>query len=173
MNTYTGPGRAGFSLQVPGDLACFAVVPGGGWITSRDAFVAGTQNLKISARFAGCCASQFAGEGTFLTRVSIEKPQESQFGMFYAGGFGAITRHDLAPGQVFLVDNGLFFAAHEQTRLSIARPGGCKALCFSGEGLVMRFVGPAVIFTQNRDPSIFRALEQNQGGDQPTISGSG
>jgi hypothetical protein len=68
---------------------------------------------------------------------------------------GSVQRHDIPAGRVFFVDNGLFFAAHEKTKIKIRPVGGVKATCCSGEGLVMAFLGPAVVFTQSRDPSIF------------------
>lgn len=161
MNKYTAlqPSKIGFGFPMPGDMMGFAVVPGGGWVLAQGAFIAGTENLHISGRFAGCCATAFAGTGAFLTHVTVKEGS----GMFYAGNFGAITRHDIGPGQVFLVDDGLFFAAHESTHIGIQLLGGLKTALCSGEGFVMRFVGPASIFTQNRDPKIFkRAQQQNQ-----------
>lgn len=169
LNTYTAPskgGMVGLGFPLPGDLVPFACAPGGaGWILSKGAFVAGTDNLKISARFAGCCAAAASGEGPFLTRV-VCKPDATSPGMFYAGGFGAITRHDIPAERVFLVDNGLFFAAHDKQQISITLFGGLKQCCCGGgEGLVMRFTGPCTIFTQNRDPQIFKPAEEKPLGD--------
>jgi len=151
LNRYTGPGKISLGFPLPGDMMCFAVGPGAGWILSKGAFVAGSNNIYISARFSGFCASVFSGEGPFLTHVTCKDGQ----GMFYAGGFGSITRHDIAAGQVFIVDHGLFFAAHEATRLHVAPIGGIKSTLCSGEGIVMRFNGPCTIFTQSRDPALF------------------
>jgi len=167
LNTYSAPdggsGKVGLGFTLPGDMMSFGVTPGGGWILSRGAFVAGTPNIKISAKFIGCCACLFSGEGPFLTHVSSLNTSN---GMFFAGGFGSIVRHDIPPNQVFFVDNGLFFAAHEKTKIAITPLGGLKTCCCSGEGLVMKFVGPCVIFTQSRDPSIFKPPEPKEVGDQ-------
>jgi uncharacterized protein (TIGR00266 family) len=163
MNTYSGTGKIGFGFPLPGDMMSFGVVPGGGWILSRGSFVAGTSNINISAKFIGCCACLFAGEGPFLTHVYSKTGN----GMFFAGGFGSIVRHDIPAGQIFYVDNGLFFAAHEKTKIRITPLGGIKTFCCSGEGLVMKFVGPCVIFTQSRDPTIFKPPEPKEPGDQP------
>jgi len=163
FNTYSGDGKVGLGTPLPGDVMTFAVTPDSGWILSKGAFIAGTNNLRVSARFAGCCACMFSGEGPFLTRVTTNDP----YGMFYAGGYGAITRHDIPPGQMFFVDNGLFFAANDRQRIAITIVGGsqgcwsrCKAGACSGEGLVMRFYGPCVIFTQSRDPAIFDPVDK-------------
>jgi len=91
-----------------------------------------------------------------LTHVFCDESKTN--GMFFAGGFGSIVRHDVKPGHVLYVDNGLFFAAHEKTRITVGLIGGCRATCCSGEGLVMKFYGPCCVFTQSRDPSIFKPL---------------
>jgi uncharacterized protein (TIGR00266 family) len=149
---YTGPAKVGLGFTLPGDMMSFGVTPGSGWILSQGAFVAGTHNLRVSGKFTGCC-TQAAGEGLFLTHVTCGDAKTN--GMFFAGGYGSIVRHDLLQGQVLFVDNGLFFAAHERTRIMVGPIGGCTATCCSGEGLVMKFFGPCSIFTQSRDPSIF------------------
>lgn len=162
LNTYTGPGRVGFAFDLPGDMLPFAVNPNFGWILSRGAFICGTPNIDVSSRFAGCFAACCSGEGPFLTKVTCKQGD----GLFYAGGFGSIVRHDIPPGQVFFVDNGLFFAANDQTKLQIGMVGNFKSTLCSGEGLVMKFYGPCTIFTQSRDPSIFEPpnTQQQSGG---------
>jgi len=169
MNTYAGTGKVGFHFPVPGDVMCFGVTPGNGWILSKGAFLSGSHNLKVNARFAGFCACLFSGEGPFLTHV--ECGEGGAPGMFFAGGFGSIVRHDVAPGAVLLVEHGLFFAAHENTKLRVRTFGGLKTFCCSGEGFVMRFQGPCTVFTQSRDPSLLREPEDKQvdgdGGGSP------
>lgn len=165
MNTYTGTGMVGFAFTLPGDIISLLVKKDIGWITSQKAFICGSTNIRISGRFAGCCASQLSGEGMFLTKVTLEKDQDGP-GIFYAGGYGGINRHDVPSGQTLLVDNGLFFAAGHKQKLRIGwTGGGLKAACFSGEGLVMRLNGPSTIYTQNRDPSIFKPPEDPTSGD--------
>jgi len=151
LNTYTGQGKVGFAFDLPGDIMAFAVNPQFGWVLSQGAFICGTENIKVSGRFAGCCACLTSGEGPFLTKVT----SESQ-GIFYAGGFGSIVRHDIPAGQTFFCDNGLFFAAQDTTKLRMGIVGGVKSFLCSGEGFVMQFYGPCTIFTQSRDPSIFK-----------------
>jgi uncharacterized protein (AIM24 family) len=164
MNTYQGGSKIGFGFTLPGDMMSFGVTPGNGWILSQGAFVAGSKNLSVSGKFTGCCSAA-AGEGWFMTHVHCDDSKSN--GMFFAGGYGSIVRHDVAKGQVLFVDNGLFFAAHELTRITVGLIGGCRASCCSGEGLVMKFYGPCCIFTQSRDPSIFNPpppQDQSGGG---------
>lgn len=151
LNTFQGPGKVGFSFDLPGDMVAFAVSPDYGWVLSRGAFICGSTNIKVSGRFAGLCACLMTDEGPFLTKITSANGP----GVFYAGGFGSIVRHDIPAGQVFFCDNGLFFAANDKTKIQVGLVGGVKATCCSGEGLVMKFYGPCTIFTQSRDPSLF------------------
>lgn len=172
FNTYTGPGRVGFSFPLPGDIEAFAVTPEHGWILSQGSFICGTDNVLVSARFTGCLACCTASEGMFVSKVTIMPEEPRKPGMFFAGGFGAIKRHDLEPNKIMYVDNGMFFAAEENTRLQVAVVGGdLKAMCCSGEGFVMRFMGPMVLYTQSRDPNLFRPPPAEGGGAGTDMGG--
>jgi uncharacterized protein (AIM24 family) len=159
LNTYTNNDSQNRKISIgfndPGDLLTFGVAPGNGWILNRNAFLAGTDNLTITSRCIGCCTGAIAGEGMFLTRVHIsEEAQQSgnTNGVFVAGSFGALVRHDIPAGKVLYVSRGLFFAAHEDTRFQLGLAGGLKNICCTGGGVVLIFYGPAVIYTQSRDP---------------------
>lgn len=159
LNTYTNNDGANRKISIgfndPGDLLTFGVGPRNGWILNRNAFLAGTDNLTVTSRCIGCCSGALSGEGMFLTRVHLSEESEQQGntqGVFVAGGFGAIVRHDIPAGKVLYVTRGLFFAAHEDTRFQIGLAGGVKNFCCTnGGGLVMIFYGPSVIYTQSRD----------------------
>lgn len=167
MNTYTGTGMVGFGFLLPGDIVAFTVKKDKGWITSKGAFICGSTNLRISGRFTGCCAGASSGEGLFLTKVTLNDGVDGN-GIFWAGGYGGIDRHDVAAGQTLFIDNGLFFAAGEKQKITVGwTTGGAKSLFFSGEGIVMKLRGPAIIYTQNRDPSIFKPPEDTTGDGDP------
>merc|ERR1712080_568702 len=116
--------------------------------------------------FAGCCAAMHSGEGLFLTKVTLESGEED--GIFFAGGYGGINRHDIKAGTTLLIDNGMFFATGHQQKIYVGfTEGGVKSACFSGEGLVMKIRGPCIVFTQNRDPSIFAPPQDTSGDGDP------
>jgi len=149
----------------PGDLLVFGCAPGSGWILNRNAFLAGTDNLTVTSRCMGCCAGPIAGEGMFVTRVHIsEEAQEKgqNTGLFVAGSYGALVRHDVPAGKVLYVTRGLFFAAHEETKFRLAIAGGCKNFCCTGAGIVMQFHGPCTIYTQSRDPDKWNPYKRMQ-----------
>lgn len=152
LNTYTGPGRVGFGFPLPGDIMAFAVTPEFGWVVSQGAFVCGSPNIKVSGRFAGCGAALCAGEGLFLTKITTEREP----GLFFAGGFGSIKQHIVPPGRSFFVDRGMFFAAEQNTKLNVGLIGGLKTMCCTGEGFVMKFYGPCIVYTQSRNPKLLQ-----------------
>ena len=88
-NTHDAPENAKLTVgfELPGDMLAFGVTPGNGWVLTREAFVAGTNNLEVSARWAGCCACCCGDEGLFLTKVNVKK---GDLGIFLAGGYGMI-----------------------------------------------------------------------------------
>jgi len=156
-NKYTaapGGSEIAFGDDLPGDLLPFAVTPGNGWILSHGAFLCGTSNIQVDARFAGCLTCCFGGEGPFFSRITVD----DKAGLFFAGGYGQIQRNEVAEGKTLLVHAGMFFAANEKMNIGVGWPGGCWSFCFSKEGWVMKFSGPCVVYTQNRDPDYFRRL---------------
>jgi len=76
--------------------------------------------------------------------------------LFFAAGFGAIVRNEVAAGQCLLISPGLFFAAHHATALEVSTPGGCISFCYGQQGFVMKFTGPGIVYTQSRDPLVMR-----------------
>jgi len=148
LNTFSGPGDVAFGFNLPGDILPFATTATEGWIVNQHSFVCGTTNLQISSQFIGCMAMCCAQEGSFLTHITAEPGKGNA--LFFAGNYGQIQRHEVPAGKKFLVHAGLFFAASDKTPIDIGMPGGCCSLCFSGEGLVMKFTGPCTIFTQNK-----------------------
>jgi len=156
FNMYSGAGTVSFSFDLPGDILPFAATYENGWVMADDGFVCGTPNTVVSGKFPGCCMSIFGGEGFFMT--TVRAAQGSGTALFYAGGYGQLQRHQIPQGSQFFVHTGLFFAASDKTQFAIGCPGGCKSWLFSGEGFVIKLQGPAVIYTQNRNPDSMRAI---------------
>jgi uncharacterized protein (TIGR00266 family) len=171
QNLFIGPnngGQATFGFELPGDLLPFGCTPGNGWVVTRGGFICGSSNIVVSARFAGCGACCFGGEGPFLTKVSCEQGK----GMFFAGAYGALERHDIPGGKMLFVDAGLFFAAHETVQIRVGLAGGLKTCLCGGQAFVMKFSGPCVVYTKSRDPAIFDRMT-SQGGQDGAAAGAG
>lgn len=153
FNTYSGPGFVTFGFDEPGDILPFAVVPGVDWVVNARAFIAGTPDLSVSAKFSGCSA-YCLGEGLFFTKISTNE----KFGVFFAGGYGQIVKHDIPEGATMMINNSLFFAAAADTNREIAVLGNLYTCCWGGEGLMMKIRGPAIVYTQSRDPTVMDQL---------------
>ena len=145
QNTFTGPGKLTLASCLPGDTESFNVAPNEGWVLTRDAYLGGTLNIEVSTKWGGF-KSMFTGEGALLTHVKSKGGN----GIFFAGCYGAIKRHEIPEGEEFTVDNGLFFATPEATKFKMSKIGGWKSFFLGGEGIVLRFFGPAVVYTQSR-----------------------
>lgn len=147
MNTYTannGPARASFGFDIMGDMMAFAVTPDNGWLLSDGAFVAGDDGISVKAKFAGCCVGCLGDEGFFFTHIKCTEPAT-----FYAGGFGSITKIDVAYGQTLLVDRGLFFACSDKTKMRMAwLSQSIGTRCCTPDSISVRFDGPCVVYTQ-------------------------
>jgi len=159
QNTFgPGPGKVTFGCKLPGDMLPFGVLPNEGWMVSPGAFVAGTDNIEVSAQFAGCFACCCGGMmSPWLVRITVN-PNSQQAGVFWGAGYGALTRHELQQGQTLYVDTGLFFAASDKSTIDPGCVGGCITWTCGGEGIVMKFTGPQVIYTQNRSPSTWKEV---------------
>jgi len=144
-----------FGFHAPGDMLPFAVTPGNGWILTRKAFVVGSDNIVVDSRFAGCAACYCSGEGAFLTKVSVQPEALLKKGMFFAGSYGSLERHEVPAGKSFFLETGLFFAAHESTPINIGLAGGLITCCYGQQGFVMQFYGPCVIYTKSRNPKVW------------------
>jgi len=119
------------------------------------------KNIIVSAKWAGCGNCCLTEQGPFFTHVRTEK--NSGTGMFFAGSYGALERHEILSNKLFFVDAANFFAARDDIKFKIGLIGGLKQCCCSGELFVMKFRGPCVVFTRSRDPSVFnKATESNK-----------
>jgi uncharacterized protein (AIM24 family) len=152
QNFYTGPGRVTFGFDLPGDMLPFGVTPGAGWLVAAGSFICGTKNVRVTGKFPGCAAICCGGMPLFITRITVG---DQDNGMFYCGGYGAITRHEVPDKQFLYLSRGLFFAANDKIKIEGGLAGGCMGCCFGGEGLCIKIQGPAVVYSQNRNPRIW------------------
>ncbi len=153
QNTFHGPGKVVFAPPFPGSIQAFELNANESLILQQDAYVAGSPNVKISSKWGGF-RSIFGGEGAFLTHASAEEGQ----GIIFTGSFGVVVRHEVPAGAEFVIDSGIFFATPEGSQFKLSKVGRVKSFLFGGEGLVLRFFGPCVVYTQSRSPTAFLGL---------------
>jgi uncharacterized protein (AIM24 family) len=162
MNNFSGVGKLTVGFENPGDMLAFAVTPSHPWCLTKAAFVAGTANLKVSCKFAGCLTCCCTDEGPFLTTVEIDPESQTQSGIFLAGSYGMLERHDVPEGKELYVAKGNFFAGHASKDLDVGLVGGCMNLCFGAgwKSVVLVFKGPCTVYTQSRNPEDLRRMQE-------------
>jgi len=57
----------------------------------------------------------------------------------------------------------VFFATYEDMSFALKMPGGCCTCMYGGEGLVVAINGPGAVFSQNRNPSLWKTILQREG----------
>lgn len=108
--------------------------------TQPGAFIACTEGVKLSLRWAGF-SSWIAGEGLFRVEVSGT-------GKVWYGAFGAVVTKEVK-GE-YIVDSGHLLAYPQNIELKAKLSGGIFSSFFSGEGIVLKLTGNGTIKLQTR-----------------------
>jgi uncharacterized protein (TIGR00266 family) len=146
------PGMVAFAHGAPGDIIHLHLEQGEEWTLSRDAYICGTPSVAVTTKMGGF-KSMLGGEGLMLTKVVAEAE-----GDVFIGGYGYIEKHELAPGEEFVCDNGVMMAFHSNMQHKVSKVGGKKSFFLGGEGIVIRYTGPGVVYTQNREIGLLASL---------------
>lgn len=141
VGEYSAPeiGFVAVSPSLPGSVLHRTMEGGSFWLTAGS-FLACTPGMTINTRFGGFRAL-FSGEGAFLMEVV------GTGDLFFASYGGVIERE---VDGALTVDTGHVVAWESTLTYSIGGMGGIKQTLFSGEGLVMKFVGKGKIYLQTR-----------------------
>jgi uncharacterized protein (TIGR00266 family) len=173
-----------FASQVPGDVLQLDLTPGQKAVVSRESYMAGAPSVSVGGKFNWRGVVSFGqDEGLVLPELKCE----GAAGTAWLGAYGAFQRHDLEAGESLLVDNGLFLACvadgpqASQPLYTVVRLGQTLASSLlGGEGLGMKFAGPATVYTQSHNihdlaSVIAKRLPTNdkKGGFSIALGGSG
>ncbi|MHA1215609.1 MAG: TIGR00266 family protein [Candidatus Hodarchaeales archaeon] len=146
------PGMVAFAHGAPGDIVHLHMNQGEAWTLSRDAYICGSPSIEVTSKLGGF-KSIMGGEGLVLTKIFAEAE-----GDVWIGGYGYIERHEVKAGEKFVVDNGVMLAFQSDMQYSVSKVGGKKSFFLGGEGIVIRYKGPGVVYTQNREIGLLAAL---------------
>ena len=121
LTSYTGGpngGSVALSLAFPGDIIQIDLQPNESYRISKGCFLAGTNNVEISA------TTQIKGiigigqeEGVILPVVKCKDGTGS--GTVWLGGFGHFKMHQLKIDETIIVDNGIFLACPNSFGLGV------------------------------------------------------
>ncbi|MCX6647876.1 MAG: TIGR00266 family protein [Candidatus Bathyarchaeota archaeon] len=146
VNDYAATGGAGEIALVAapvGDITKLDVQPNKGYIIQKASYLASSQAIDLDVRWEGFSKGLF-GQGLFMIKTTGQ-------GDLFINTFGAIDKHELAPGQELIVDNFHLVAFSDTCSYSVEKAGGWKETIFSGEGLMTRITGPGEVYIQTKN----------------------
>ena len=146
MNDYVaagGAGEIGLVAAPVGDITKLDIQPDMGFIIQKSSYLASSTAIDLNVRWEGFSNGLF-GQGLFMIKTSGQ-------GDLFINTFGAIDRHELAPGQQLMVDNFHLVAFSDSCSYSVEKVGGWKETFFSGEGLMTRITGPGEVYIQTKN----------------------
>ncbi|MBQ16841.1 MAG: TIGR00266 family protein [Planctomycetaceae bacterium] len=137
--TAESPGTISISPASPGCVLERELRGDSLWLTAG-AFLACTPGLSLDPRFGGL-RSFFSGEGVVLMEASGE-------GSLFFNAFGGVVEKSVEGS--LIVDTGHVVGWEPTLEYRIKGMGGLKQTLFSGEGLVMEFMGRGNVWLQTR-----------------------
>jgi len=171
LTDYTGVkggNRISFANFLPGDVVPIIVKPGEKFTLASYGLVCMTANVILETRMR--LKGLLLGDNAFLTDVKVDSTKSNQPGMVWVAAYGGYEKLDVSFGDSLQVDNGMFLAAHSDTRWKMSKIGGVKSFLFSGEGVTMKFEGPCTVYIQTRN---INAFTQFISKIAETVSGKG
>jgi uncharacterized protein (TIGR00266 family) len=138
-----GTGKLALVAAPIGDITKLEVNPSKGWIIQKSAYLASTQEIDLDVRWEGFSRGLF-GQGLFMVKTSGE-------GDLFINTFGAIDKHELAPGEQLIVDNFHLVAFSDKCEYEVRKFGNWKETILSGEGFVTHIEGPGEVYIQTKN----------------------
>src|SRR4051794_40839643 len=137
----------GVAAVLPGDMTVVPLDGSAALMVQSGSWTASDPGIGVDSTWGGG-KSFFSGEGLVLLRCTGA-------GDLLMSSYGAIRRHDLAPGETMTLDTGHVVAFDESVRYGVRKAGGWKSSILGGEGLVTDFTGPGRVWFQTRNVSDF------------------
>ena len=137
------PGKVALVAAPIGDVLRLEVSPQKGYIIQKSAYLASTHNIDLDVRWEGFSRGLF-GQGLFMIKTT-------GMGDLFINSFGAIDKHELAPGEQLVVDNFHLAAFSDTCEYEVRKFGTWKDTLFSGEGLVTYIEGPGEVYVQTKN----------------------
>jgi uncharacterized protein (TIGR00266 family) len=146
MTTLTAPATGGWvdvAARLPGDLITLPV--NGAVNLTRGSYLASEASVEIDTKWGGF-KNVFGGEGGFLIHASGQ-------GQVVVSCYGALDQVQLAQGESIVIDSGHVVAFDPSVTFTTRKASsGIMNTLKSGEGFVMEFTGPGLVYTQTRNP---------------------
>lgn len=163
-------GKVSFAGIMPGSMTSVNLKGNGANIVvTRKGFVCCDEQVKVGGKTNLRGLIEIGQEeGFVLTRAYL--PEGVTSGRVWISSFGTHERHVLADGEILKVNNGMFLASNITYTLEKAGKTLTSSL-FSGEGFMMKFVGPGVVYTQSRNFNEFSRIIEQRAANNSDNSG--
>ena len=133
----------------PGDLAVLELNGSNGYILQKGSFLAAENGVNMEMVSQGVMKGLFSGQGFLLQKAAGQ-------GKLVISSFGGILKKTLAPGEIWIVDNGHMVAWSDTVNYELKKASsGIMSSLTSGEGLVCHCKGPGDVYIQSRNPGGF------------------
>lgn len=146
QNIYTaegGNGEIAFASSFPGQIMAIEVTPDNPVILQKQAFLAATSGLELSAFFQKKLgAGLFGGEGFIMQKLSGS-------GIAFLEIDGSVVEKELAAGEQIIIDTGYLAMMDSSCSMDIVTVKGIKNKLLGGEGFFNTVVtGPGKVSLQ-------------------------
>ncbi|MDR2301996.1 MAG: TIGR00266 family protein [Deltaproteobacteria bacterium] len=146
-----GPGEVILAHAIPGGIVPIVLDGSHGYLVQKDGFLAGTEDIVVSAGLQNLLRGLFSKEGFLVVKITGH-------GLVFVSSYGAIHPITLDAGEEIIIDNGHLVAWPDYMTYKMEKASsGWLGSFTSGEMLVCRFTGPGTIYIQTRNPSAFRS----------------
>lgn len=149
MNTFHCDRDGGELLLAPSLPGDILVMPlnNSELIVQSGSYLASALDINVETSWGGA-RSFFGGEGLFMLRCSGT-------GDLIVCSYGAIHKVNVSAGQTYTVDSGHIVAFDSHMPYQPRKAGSWKSTIFGGEGFVVDFQGPGVVYMQTRSQQSF------------------
>lgn len=139
----TEDGMIAFASSFPGSIKAIEVNPGHEIIVQKSAFLAGSENIKVSVFLNKKISSGLiGGEGFIMTKIKGT-------GTVFLEIDGSAIEYDLLPGQQMIIDTGYLAMMEATCTMEIQSIKGIKNKLLGGEGFFNTVItGPGKIILQ-------------------------
>jgi uncharacterized protein (TIGR00266 family) len=153
LNYYTGVQNketmVSFSSYMPGDIIAMRVKKGDVYTMSSHGFLCATPNVKISttSRFRNIIVRN---ESVFLNEVSLMDGCADD-GIVWISSYGGFDKVEVQAGESIKVNGGIFAFTESYNKFTLTTEGNIKSFLFSGETILMRFIGPCTVYVHSQN----------------------
>ena len=140
---------------LPGDILPIIIKPGTSHNITQKGLICYTPNLEIKTKFnlKNFVMSEGFGQIQMINNSNVNA-------MVWIAAYGGFTKIELKEGEEKNIDNGYFLESDSSIDYKVTSSGSLKTTILGGEGLLMKYKGPAKFYIKSRNLDAFEAFIQ-------------